>query len=298
MKYLLLGGSGFIGSHLAKKLSKDNFVAVAGRNKKDNSTSFYYHEVDFTNCKDFSNLIAEYDVIIHLVSTILPSENLQNINQEITDNVFPSVILLKNIIDLNKQLVFISSGGTVYGDSNKPKAETDNTNPICNYGISKLFIEKYINLYNYYYSKKFKIIRLANPYSEETFRGRKQGIIPIIIDNTLSGKETEIYGKNQTRDYIYIDDAISGILSVLDYRGNQTIFNIGTGIGHTIEQIISLIEDKLGKKCKISYSSPRKCDVQNNVLDISLIKNETNWHPKTSLSQGIDTILEKIQGRI
>ena len=73
MKYLLLGGSGFIGSHLAKKLSKDNFVAVAGRNKKDNSTSFYYHEVDFTNCKDFSNLIAEYDVIIHLVSTILPS---------------------------------------------------------------------------------------------------------------------------------------------------------------------------------------------------------------------------------
>lgn len=293
MRYLLLGGSGFIGSHLAKSLAKNHEVIVAGHGSSFSMEGVTYIQLDFTKCKDFTEYIKDVDVIIHMVSTITPSDNLSDVNGEIADNVFPTTILLDNAAKLNKEVVFISSGGTVYGENDNPNKETDDTNPICNYGISKLLIEKYLKLYSHFYGMKYKIIRLSNPYSEKVYHGKKQGVIPIIIDNILNNNPIAVWGENQIRDYIYIDDAINGIISILNYQGSLHTFNIGSGEGHALNDVIKLAETKLNKNARLEEYPPRKCDVKTNILDITRVKQETGWAPSVSLSKGIDIIVEQ-----
>ncbi|MBQ3292864.1 NAD-dependent epimerase/dehydratase family protein [Candidatus Saccharibacteria bacterium] len=291
MKYLLLGGSGFIGSFLASSLAKEHDVTVIGHGPKFGLPNVKYQQLDFTGCKDFTKYIKDIDVIIHMVSTIIPSDNLSNVNQEIADNIFPTTILLKNAAELKKEVVFISSGGTVYGENSKKNSEFDPENPICNYGITKLMIEKYLHLYHHFYGLKYKVIRLSNPYSEAVYHGKKQGVIPVIIDSIVKDRVIPVWGDKEVRDYIHIDDAIAGIIAVLNYKGKVRVFNLGSGIGHTVHNIITLAESKLNKKAKIEYHPARKCDVEKNVLDISLIKKETGWTPNIPLSKGIDKII-------
>lgn len=295
MKYLLLGGSGFIGRHLANTLARQHEVTIVGHSatKLDLKNIDYLH-FDFIHCQDFRHYIENVDVIIHLISTIIPSDNLTHVNQEIEDNVFPTTTLLKNAAQLKKKIIFISSGGTVYGEHDGAITEDAPTNPICNYGISKLIIEKYLKLYHHFYGLEYKIIRPSNPYSEEICHHKKQGIVPIIVDDILRGNTITIWGKekNISRDYIYIDDLINGIVAVLNYNGDKNIFNIGSGTSYTINDIIKMTEDKLNKKAKIKYLPARKCDARKNLLDINLIKQETGWAPKTPLTKGIDIIIK------
>lgn len=284
MKYLLLGGSGFIGSHLAKRLTSEGHDAVvAGR-----------EQLDFTKCTDFTKYIKDVDVIVHMISTIIPSDNTSKIDLEIEDNVKPTLALFRDASRLNKKIVFISSGGAVYGESKTKNKENGATNPICNYGIVKLMIEKYLALYHDYYGLEYRIVRPSNPYSGKVYHDKKQGVIPIIIDNTKQEKPIMLYGDEQTRDYIYIDDLINGIDAVLKYKGKQRIFNIGSGVGHTTNDIVKIVEGKLGKKAKIKKASARKCDVIKNVLDIDLIYKETGWRPEISLEKGIEKIIREL----
>lgn len=293
MKYLLLGGSGFIGSHLAEALKDQHQVTVIGYGDSFDLAGVEYQQLDFVKCKDFTNYIKDADVIVHMVSTIIPSDDLSNVNQEIADNVFPTTILLENAAKSNKEIVFISSGGTVYGESSQPNSENSSTNPICNYGISKLLIEKYLNLYHHFYNLKYKTIRLSNPYSEEVYHGKKQGVIPIVVDDIINHKIIPVWGDQQIRDYIHIDDAISGIIAILNYTGNEHTFNLGSGVGHTLSDVISLAEAKLDQTARTEPHPARKCDVDKNILDISLIKKATGWTPQISLSEGINKIIEK-----
>ena len=292
MKILLLGGSGFIGSQLARKLiAAKHTITIIGHEKVFSLPGAEYKQLDFIKCTNFDDCIKNVDVVIHMVSTIIPSDNLQVVNQEIANNVFPTTYLLESASKLKKKIIFISSGGTVYGETTGKNSESDPTNPICNYGISKLLIEKYLHLYNHFYNLDYRTIRLSNPYSETIYHGKKQGVIPIIIENIINDNPIEIWGKNQVRDFIHIDDVVDGIISVIDYDGKERTFNIGSGVGHTVEDIIAIASQKLNKKPTLKFSSSRKCDVEHNVLDISLIKHKTGWKPKLSLKDGIDKII-------
>lgn len=294
MKYLLLGGSGFIGVNLASILAKDNEVVIVGRQEKFRPPvdSITYRQMDFVSCRDFTKYIADVDVVLHMVSTIFPSDNIDDLKKEIEDNVNPTLVLLKNAVKLRKKVVFLSSGGAIYGENSRPNKETDPTNPRSSYGVIKLIIEKYFELYHNYGDLDYRIIRLGNPYSEKVYHNKRQGVIPVVINNIQKGLVIENYGEGQTRDYIHIDDAVEGIKKVLEYEGKERIFNIGTGEGHKIDEIVKIVEKELGKKATIRKLPARKCDVENNILDISLIRRETGWSPKVSLEEGIKRSIE------
>ena len=292
MKILLLGGSGFIGSQLARKLiAAEHTVTIIGREDGFSLPGAEYRQLNFVECTDFDDVIKDADIVVHMVSTIIPSDSLQTVNQEISDNVFPTTFLLESASKLKKKIIFISSGGTVYGENTEKNSESDPTNPICNYGISKLLIEKYLHLYNHFYGLDYRTIRLSNPYSETVYHGKKQGVIPIVIENIINDSPIEIWGKNQVRDFIHIDDVVDGIIGVINYDGKERTFNLGSGIGHTVEDIIAIASQKLNKEPSLKFSSPRKCDVKHSVLNINLITRETGWKPKLSLEDGIDKII-------
>jgi len=296
--YLILGGNGFLGKQITKKLCENNKVIVAdnyleGIIDHKNVEGVY---IDFVNTTDFSDYLEGVDTVVHLISTVIPSDKTENINKEIAENIFPTINLLESMVKNNtKKIIFMSSGGTVYGEHSKnPIKENEPTNPICNYGILKELVEKYLHLYNLYYGVDYKIIRLSNPYSDIVKRGKKQGIIPILIDQILKNETIKIWGGgDDVRDYIYINDAIEAIIKVMEYNGEEKVFNVGTGRGCSISQLIEIIRKELpNTDIKIDYVQSRKCDVENNILDISKTTTELGWTPTVDLETGIKRIIK------
>lgn len=298
-KYLLLGGNGYIGRYLAERIAMENEVVVADKNieKCGKCGNIEYKNIDFINCNNFDEYLCDIDVVIHLISTIFPNDNLENIEKDITENVFPTLRLLRDICKKkDTKIIFLSSGGTVYGEHNRvPIKENEIKMPICNYGIIKENIEKYLELYSNYMNLNYRVIRLSNPYSEKIKNGRKQGIIPIVIDQIINGDIIKIYGDgNEVRDYIYIDDAIDAIMEIINYGGEEKVFNVGTGKGYSINELLELItEDLKDYKVNIEHLDNRKCDVSYNILDITCINKETGWYPKISLEQGIKKVINE-----
>lgn len=304
MNILVLGGNGFIGQQLTKELIKNHFVRIVDINDKM-PAEFYrienieYRKIDFINHDDFTDVLDGMDVVIHLVSTLTPNDNIDSVGLEINNNILPTIRLLDSMKKSNtKKILFISSGGTVYGNHDKnPISENECLNPISNYGIIKETIEKYMLLYNNYANIDSRIIRLANPYSEYTKKGKMQGIIPLIIDRILKDEEITIWGDGRNvRDYIYILDAINAIISILKYTGNERVFNVGTGKGYSVNEILHIICKSLNvpfESLNLNYIEARKCDVDNNILDINRIKKETGWKPKVKLEDGINKVIVK-----
>ena len=142
-KYLILGGNGFLGKHIIERLEKENQILVADYNINDNENTenIKYQYLDFSKCNNFDEYMKfnnePVDVVIHLISTITPNDDISNINKEIMDNVIPTVKLLNSCVKMKiPKIVFLSSGGAVYGEHDAtPINENEIANPICNYGI-------------------------------------------------------------------------------------------------------------------------------------------------------------------
>ena len=175
MKILLLGAAGFIGTNLAIELAKDetNEITLVDSKKeyfanvlKHGFGNIVIKESVFDEKTVFENFLCGQDVVYHLVSTNVPTTSNQHITQDIQANVIFSSKLFDACVNCGvKKVVFISSGGTVYGkEANCPLPENTPTNPITSYGVQKITIEKLLYLYNYMYGLDYRIIRLANPY--------------------------------------------------------------------------------------------------------------------------------------
>jgi len=304
-KYLVLGGSGFIGRNIVRQLCKENFVVVAD---KIENVEFKYNsrvsfmQLDFVKTTDFTTYLEGVNTVVHLISTEIPSDGTDNINKEISENVFPTINLLNSMVGIGvKNLLFVSSGGTIYGELyDGQKAQEDIfEEPICKYAMHKLMIEKYLHLYHTYHQLDYKILRLANPYCYEVEHNRKQGLIPILIDKMLSGEIISVWGDGENvRDYIYMEDVICAFIAVEKYSGEEHIFNVGTGKGYSINEIIAMIMKKLKlETVEVIYEKRRTCDVRRNVLNISLITSCTRWIPRISIEEGIARSFETMSNR-
>lgn len=301
-KYLLIGGSGFIGSYIAARLAKNNCVMIADIRENENlkgKENIEFRYLDFIHTSDFTPILSDVDEVIHLVSTILPSSGLTDLAGQAADNIRPTLFLLEAMVrNKVKKIVFISSGGTVYGKKEGLLSEIEtSTDPICHYGILKLLIEKYLYFYYMQHGLDYRIIRLSNPYGADSCSDRKQGIIPVLIQKIMREEEVIIWGDGTIiRDYIYIEDAVTGILKITDYKGNEKLFNLGTSKGITINQILFLIKEELKvPDYPVSYQQYRSCDVPENILDISRLRSCLNWMPSTDISEGIHLVADQMR---
>lgn len=298
-KCLILGAGGFMGKSLCRELVKDYEIVAFDRKIPEELMEIggvaKCVEGDFVEMKDFSLLLEGVDKVIHLISTTIPQEETANIDIEIMQNVVPTVRLLESMVRAGvPEIVFSSSGGTIYGESgDHENATRDELHPICGYGVQKKVIESYLEFYGLRYGINYKIMRISNPYGIGQDPKRPQGVIPIFVYRLLHDMPITIYGDgNSERDYIYIPDLIEAFKNVLEYSGDTHIFNIGSGKGHTLNEIIGMIEQKAGKKfVGTDYQEKRKCDVSKNLLNVDATWRELNWKAKMDLEQGIETII-------
>ena len=292
---LVLGANGFIGSSLVSRLLKEH--QVIGYDAPHTKALFdcdNYHHIagDYCNEPDFSGILRRYGVtaIYHLICTTTPKEGTAHIESEIEQNVLPTIRLLNAAVACRvERVIFPSSGGTVYGEGEwgRGHRESETLNPICSYGVQKMTVEGYLRLYHHMHGLRTIVARIANPYGHCAQLGRTQGIIPILMRKLIAGEAIDLYGETE-RDYLYIDDAVRALVSLLDYQGSETLFNIGSGKGVSLHELVSRIESVVGRRfAAVNQKEIRLCDVYSNVLDISKAERELGWRPEVLLDEGI-----------
>jgi UDP-glucose 4-epimerase len=184
--------------------------------------------------------------------------------------------------------VFVSSGGAVYGDAQyTPIDENHPTNPKSSYGITKLASEKYFTLFGDG-NLSTTALRLSNPYGPRQRTTINQGAIAVFLHRALNQKDIEIWGNGEVvRDYIYISDCVSAIVKALNHYGPKRLFNIGSGVGRSLNEIVSSVELVLGRKVEVSYGPARTLDAAQNVLAIDCARAHLKWAPLVSFEEGL-----------
>ena len=297
MRITVLGGCGFIGSAIvAEMLSDGHQVTVFDyKNVNKQNISVFLDKInfvggDFLNPEELSPAIQNAEIVFHLASTTLPGSSLKSPTYDIETNVVSSIHLMEKCLSLNvRKLVFISSGGTVYGVPEQiPIKESNSLNPITPYGLSKLTIEKYLAFYKYHYGLDYSVVRLSNPYGSKQNPHSGQGVIASWVHKIRHNESIEMWGDGEVvRDYIYIDDAVKAMKAIAFSSTDHQVFNVGSGVGHSLNQLHKIIEECLGQKINVSYKPTRKVDVPVNILDTSLILDSLGWQATTSLREGI-----------
>lgn len=308
MKCLVLGGRGFLGSHLSDALLREGHtVRVFDRPKifeacpSDSGNEVEWVEGDFMNRADVTKAMQECEIVFHLISTTLPRSSNENPVYDIEGNVITTLHLLETASQLGvRKIIFVSSGGTVYGVPQQiPIKESHPTDPICSYGITKLAIEKYLQLFHTLHGLDYCVLRLANPFGPRQRISTAQGAVTVFLDKALRGETIEIWGDGSvTRDYFYISDAVSALIKAISYEGEIKTFNIGSGTGKSLNEILDALDGLLGFEIKRRYMLGRKFDVPLSVLDNTLAMQSLGWEPYVSFSEGLLRTLEWLKPRI
>lgn len=294
MNVLVLGGNGFIGSHLVDKLKLDGHsVSVFDRNPelfRKPRPGVRYYQGEFGNRGLLGEALEGVDVVFHLISTTLPKTSNDDPIFDVQSNVVETLSLMEKCLEIGVgKVVFVSSGGTIYGRPDKlPVDEKSATDPECSYGITKLMIEKYFALYHKLHGLEYAIVRPSNPYGERQNPSGIQGVISVFLDKAARGEAITIWGDGRiVRDYIYITDLVEGVCRAAFLPTQSRILNLGSGTGHALNDILVMTREVTGRSVAVSYQERREFDVPEIYLDICRAREELAWAPTTDLKEGM-----------
>jgi UDP-glucose 4-epimerase len=301
---LVIGGSGFIGSHIVDVLCRNKYTVTVFDKEYDRfrerTEGVRYIRGSFQDQLVLAEALSGIDIVVHALSTSVPSTSNNSPIDDIMGNLVGTVHLLNLMLENKiKRILFISSGGTVYGiPKSLPLDEQHSTNPINSYGIIKLTIEKYLLMYEKLYGLEPIIIRGSNAYGPRQGHIGVQGFIATSLYKMLQNEEITIYGDGELiRDYIFVED-LAELCCTAIVSKEKGIFNGGSGRGYTLNEIIKIITTVSGKKLILAQMPGRLFDVKENVLCIKKAEARLGWTPKTSIESGIKKYFDWLNERL
>jgi UDP-glucose 4-epimerase len=310
-RIVIFGGDGFIGRHLATKLSSSdsNQVIIFDRfsSYQIGEAGFFagYKNVEavtgnFFNRAEVNQVLSDADIVFHLVSTTNPATSLNDPLIDIDTNIRSSVELFELCVENNvAKVIFLSSGGTVYGQTSSEKINEESlTQPVSPYAIGKLTIEHYLRYFKHHYGLNYLVYRVANPYGAGQNIHGKQGVIPIFLNLAFQKEPVTIFGDGgMVRDYLYITDLIDMISASYDKDNRHNEYNIGSGHGATINQLIKIIEKKANYKLSKKHVDTPDTYIEKIVLDTSRFVSEFKIKPSISLEEGISKTWDYVRAK-
>ena len=304
MNVLVIGGSGFLGSHIVDRFLRAGWqVTVYDRRpERFRPTPDGVHLVlgEFGNRGQLGLVLSGgFDIVVHCVSTTTPQSSNEDPEFDVSTNVIESIHLLE-LCRTHRigKVVFLSSGGTIYGNSTMERiAEGHPTMPLCSYAISKLAVEKYLFMYQSIYGQDYVALRPSNPYGPRQDPSGNLGAITVFLSRIVGGENVALWGDGSiVRDYIYVTDVAAACYAAAT-KSVTGVFNIGSGVGQSLKQILDLIATTTGTSPGIDWLPGRRFDIQRIVLDCSAAKQQLNWVPKVEIVDGLRTTYDWLRSR-
>jgi UDP-glucose 4-epimerase len=295
MRALVIGGNGFIGSHLVDKLLESGWEVsvfdLHDRRFDSLSPKVKFFRGDFNQLYLIREALVGVDVVFLLAWTTIHEVSNQDPVADIFANLAPTVQVIDACTKAGVgRVIFTSSGGTVYGPAQDlPIPESHPERPVTSYGITKLAAEKYLYLFNHLYGLDFAILRPSVPYGPRQNPLGRQGAANVFLYRVMHDLPITIWGDGSvTRDFFYIADLVDALVACASERLNDfRTFNIGGREEVSLINLINRVEDLVGKKAKINSLPARAFDAQRVVLDTNLAEQELGWEPKVNLDRGL-----------
>jgi UDP-glucose 4-epimerase len=305
-KNLVVGGSGFLGLNWLEYLRQqgsENEVVVFAHEKPEGiefPAFVTFVAGDYADAQALDDLFTKhsFDRVFHFASSIIPAISSENIRQDIESNLLPTIGLMEMMKKHQvAKLLYLSTGGAVYGNVHQEKVPEDYPcKPISSYGIIKLAVEHYIELYAKLYQIDYLILRLSNPFGE-FHRSPKQGVINIAVRKALKGEVMTVWGDgSQAKDYIYAADIGKAIYGLMKSGVKNETINVGSGKSLTLQTIIERIQAKL-PSFQVEYKEAKVTDVQKICLDTSKLASIMPWQV-TSFDQALEATIAYEKARL
>jgi UDP-glucose 4-epimerase len=296
MRALVTGGAGFIGSHLVDRLVTDGHhvvvmddLSTGHRDRIPDDVAL--HVGDVVNAGEVTDVVtaAAPEVIYHLAAQISVRYSVANPVADATTNIVGTINLLTAATAVGARLILASTGGAMYGDGARlPTPETCLPATLAPYGISKYCAEQYLMVFNRLHAGRHVALRLGNVYGPRQDPHGEAGVVAIFCGHIARRAAPTIYGDGkQTRDYIYVVDAVDAFLAASDYAGDETVFNIGTGQPTAVCDLLEVINTAAGTAIEPTFAPARAGEWRHGALDSAKAAAELHWRAGTSLAAGI-----------
>jgi UDP-glucose 4-epimerase len=296
LRVLVLGGCGFIGSHVVDAMLAANLsVRVLDRGPEKFRAPLEGVDYVFADFRDVNRLyesLVDVDVVVHLISATVPGTAALDPQADVRDNLLPAIAVLEAMLKLSvRKIVYASSGGTVYGVPEVvPTPETHPLRPVNSYGIVKVAIESYVEMYARAHGMSATIIRPSNPYGPRQGHTGVQGVVTTFMNRVLNDEPIHVWGDGSVvRDYVYVEDLATLCVAAV-VAGQGGTFNAGSGVGVSINEVVAGLRKVTGRELRVSYQPGRSIDVPRSILDIQAAKMQLGWEPHVSFYEGLERL--------